>query len=32
MIYKLIYLSLLLDTVLQFKNVISIPSFDKRTA
>jgi len=34
MIYKLMYLNLLLDTVLHvyFSNIISIPNFYKRTA
>jgi len=32
MIYKLIYLNLLLDTVLYFSNMISVPNFDKRPA
>jgi len=32
MIYKLIYLNLLLDAVLYFSNMISIPNFGKRIA
>jgi len=32
MIYKLIYVNLLLDTVLYFNNMIRIPNVDKRTA
>jgi len=31
MICKLLYLHLLLDTVLYFSNMISIPNFDKPT-